>query len=113
MSRRGFRIGCAPAFLFCLLALIGSVISYRTIQRGPLHALDCWVTDDFAVNHVTEAMTLGDFRESVRDETRNCARLRVVDGPTEADAIVVSPVGRRVLYRGQYTIDVRTIPAQK
>ena len=86
-----------------------SVLAYVTLQRGPIRAFDCWFADDIDLYVEDAGMTLGDFRAAVKDYTRNCITVEVVSGPTDDDAIVPE-AGSWIFYRGDYTLEVSTVP---
>lgn len=104
-------------FPFALALWLGvpllCVVAYATLQRGPIRALDCWIADDFFVDVGEPGMTLGDFRAEVKNDTRNCISVQVVNGPTSDDSIVVLPSPSKwMFYRGDYTLEISTTPPE-
>lgn len=113
-ERRWLRLGRIPVIpVLTVGAVLLSIVAYTTLQRGPIHALDCVITDDFFVDVERPQMTLGEFRASVKQDTRNCVTVRVVSGPDDDDAIVTSPTDTKwIFYRGDYTLEVQTVLGQ-
>lgn len=107
-----FRIPGAATVLLGLAVL--SVCSYAAVQRGPLRAIDCFLADDFFVDVDEPVLTLDKLRSEAKKDTRNCVTVRVTSGPSDGDAIVsLSRPSKWIFYRGDYTLEVTTVPGDR